>query len=76
MAMSSTSEFDTAVLGEINQRTLVGGALIDTAPIAAQVGISRGQLSDSLERLRAKSYVVLGAGETASITPMGHASLT
>lgn len=74
MAMANVAEIDVAVLSGINKRTLVGGTLIDTAPIAAQVGISRGQLADSLQRLLAKSYVVV-SGSTASISPRGHASL-
>ena len=76
MAMRSTSEIDAAVLAKINQRTLVGGTAIDIGPIAEQVGISAGQLADSIQRLRQRGLVTSGpGGGTASITPEGHAQL-
>lgn len=68
----SNVEIDAWVLGQVNQRTLVGGTAIETAPIAEQVDISSDQLSDSLDRLRSRGHITL-EGTSASISPKGHA---
>lgn len=72
-ALTTDVEIDVAVLGQINQRTLVGGTAIETAPIAQQVSISAAQLSASLGRLQARRHIALD-GAKASITPEGHAA--
>ena len=71
MTVLGHGEIDTAVLGQINQRTLVGGTAIETAPIAEQVGISAEQLTASLARLVSRGAIIV-EGTRASITPEGH----
>ena len=53
MAVVQVAESDLAVLREINQRTLVGGAEIDTKLIAEQLSLSRSQVGESVVRGRA-----------------------
>ena len=72
-ALTSNANIDTAVLGQINQRTLVGGTAIETAPIAQQVEISAEQLRASLDRLLSRRHITV-EGSRASITPEGHAN--
>jgi Mn-dependent DtxR family transcriptional regulator len=67
-------EIDVAVLGEINQRTLVGGTPIDPTPIAAAVDVSADELAQSIKRLHSRGYIE-AAGQAVSITPAGHESL-
>lgn len=73
-AMRSNMDIDAEVLGQINQRTLVGGTAIETAPIAEQIEISSEQLSGSLDRLRSRGHITL-EGTKASISGEGHAKI-
>lgn len=69
---TSDAGIDAVVLGEINQRTLVGGTAIETGPIARDANLSPEQLRGSLHRLVARGRITVD-GSRASITPEGHA---
>ncbi len=66
-------ELEQKVLSALNERTLVNGTAVATAPIAQEVGISAGQLEQALAGLTQKSWIRRAPGALATMTPEGHA---
>jgi DNA-binding GntR family transcriptional regulator len=61
------------VLSALNERTLVNGTAVDTAPIATDVDISAEQLEEALAGLAQKGWIRRASGGTATMTAEGHA---
>lgn len=74
MAFSSHAN-EEKVLASLNQRTLVSGANVATAPIAAELEISDDELTGALENLRQRGWIVLDSNGDAGITGDGHMQL-
>lgn len=66
-------ELEQKVLSALNERTLVNGTAVATAPIARETGITPDQLERALENLAQKGSIRRAPGALATITPDGHA---
>lgn len=66
-------QIEQKVLSALNERTLVDGAAVDTAPIAHEVGITAEELEAALVGLEQKGWIRRVPGGTATMTAEGHA---
>ena len=62
------------VLASLNNRTLVNGTFVATAPIGSELGLSADELERSLASLAARGLIVRNAAGGATISPEGHAN--
>lgn len=69
-------DIDMRVLLDLNTRTLVNGAAVDTNLIATAMGLSSSQLRDTLNRLQQRQFVTLDTIDRVGLTPQGHEYLT
>jgi len=67
-----TDDFDTQVLSDINGRTLVKGASIDSYLVSDTLKATPEKVRESLTRLQSKGLVALESDWSVSLTPAGH----
>ena len=74
--MAANVGMDHRVLTSLNERTLVNGRNVSTAPIATELGLSPELLNQALANLVAQGWVNLDANGNATMTPEGHLHVT